>query len=47
MDEANPELPSADVALVIGANDTVRLLPLFLDPPGIRVSARFCSIIMI
>jgi NAD(P) transhydrogenase len=26
MDEANPHISSADVALVIGANDTVRIL---------------------
>ena len=32
MDEANPELPTADVALVVGANDTVN--PAALDSPG-------------
>ena len=32
MDEANPELPSTDVALVVGANDTVN--PAALDTPG-------------
>ena len=32
MDEANPELPSADVALVVGANDTVN--PAARSSPG-------------
>ncbi len=32
MDEANPELPTADVALVVGANDTVN--PAAIDTPG-------------
>ncbi len=32
MDEANPELPTADVALVVGANDTVN--PAAVDTPG-------------
>ncbi len=32
MDEANPELPTADVALVVGANDTVN--PAARDSPG-------------
>jgi NAD(P) transhydrogenase subunit beta len=32
MDEANPELPSTDVALVVGANDTVN--PAALNTPG-------------
>jgi NAD(P) transhydrogenase subunit beta len=32
MDEANPELPATDVALVVGANDTVN--PAALDTPG-------------
>jgi H+-translocating NAD(P) transhydrogenase subunit beta len=32
MDEANSELPSTDVALVVGANDTVN--PAALDTPG-------------
>jgi H+-translocating NAD(P) transhydrogenase subunit beta len=32
MDEANPEVPSTDVALVVGANDTVN--PAALDTPG-------------
>ncbi len=32
MDEANPEMPTADVALVVGANDTVN--PAAVDSPG-------------
>ncbi len=32
MDEANPEMPTADVALVVGANDTVN--PAAVDTPG-------------
>jgi NAD(P) transhydrogenase subunit beta len=32
MDEANPEMPTADVALVVGANDTVN--PAANDTPG-------------
>ncbi|MBV8462629.1 MAG: NAD(P)(+) transhydrogenase (Re/Si-specific) subunit beta [Acidimicrobiales bacterium] len=32
MDEANPEMPTADVALVVGANDTVN--PAAQDSPG-------------
>ena len=32
MDEANPEMPTADVALVVGANDTVN--PAAIDTPG-------------
>ena len=32
MDEANPELPTADVALVVGANDTVN--PAAKTTPG-------------
>jgi H+-translocating NAD(P) transhydrogenase subunit beta len=32
MDEANPEMPTADVALVVGANDTVN--PAALNTPG-------------
>jgi H+-translocating NAD(P) transhydrogenase subunit beta len=32
MDEANPEMPSTDVALVVGANDTVN--PAARDTPG-------------
>ena len=32
MDEANPELPTADVALVVGANDTVN--PAAVNMPG-------------
>jgi NAD(P) transhydrogenase subunit beta len=32
MDEANPEMPTADVALVIGANDTVN--PAAKNTPG-------------
>ncbi len=32
MDEANPELPTTDVALVVGANDTVN--PAAIDSPG-------------
>ena len=32
MDEANPEMPTADVALVVGANDTVN--PAAKNTPG-------------
>ncbi len=32
MDEANPEMPTTDVALVVGANDTVN--PAAVDSPG-------------
>ena len=32
MDEANPEMPTTDVALVVGANDTVN--PAAVDTPG-------------
>jgi NAD(P) transhydrogenase subunit beta len=32
MDEANPEMPTADVALVVGANDTVN--PAAINTPG-------------
>ena len=32
MDEANPEMPVTDVALVVGANDTVN--PAAVDTPG-------------
>ena len=32
MDEANPQMPSADVALVVGANDTVN--PAAVNTPG-------------